>query len=183
MERYYSLLEWLPPAHAACMLESMTGVNVGWVGVVRLCEEGQCPGYALRRPRGGPAVYRQVPQNEVRRTNNLLFKPDDIKALAAKMNGSPERPSTADVEALRRQLEAVRAELDRAKRQMSEPSSKSRNAYLRTIAALGHALIGGSTGQPHTDENAILGALADKGIPAPVAPGTLAGYLKQAGEI
>lgn len=183
MERYYSLLEWLPPAHAACMLESMTGVDVGWIGVVKLCEEGHFPGYALRRPRGGTAVYRQVPQKEVHRTNNLLFKPDDIKALAAKMNGEPERPSTADVEALRRQLEAVRAELDKATRQMSEPPAKSRNAYLRTIAALGYALIDGSAGKPNTDANAILAALGKKGIEPPIKSAALADYLTLAKDI
>lgn len=69
------------------------------------------------------------------------------------------------------------------KKLADEPSSKSRNAYLRTIAALGYALIGGSTGKPHSDESAIMAALATKGIEVPLAAGTLAEYLKQAKEI
>lgn len=69
------------------------------------------------------------------------------------------------------------------KRRAAEPSSKSRNAYLRTIAALGYALIDGGTGKPNTDANAILAELDRKGIPSPLASGTLADYLKQAEEI
>lgn len=98
----------------------------------------------------------------------LEFKPADIEALAAKMNGEPALPRTTEAA---------------TKQQADEPSSKSRNAYLRTIAALGYALIDGSSGQPHTDPGAILAALAAKGIEAPIKPEALAGYLKQAEKI
>lgn len=63
---------------------------------------------------------------------------------------------------------------------VDEPSTKSRNAYLRTIAALGYALIDGGTGKPHSDANAILAALAGKGVEEPVRAETLANYLKAA---
>lgn len=105
-------------------------------------------------PRGGPEP-------------TPLFKPADLEALAAKMNGEPAPPRTAEAE---------------VKQQAAEPSPKSRNAYLRTIAALGYALIGGGSGQPHPDADAILVALGAKGIAAPVGPKTLADYLKQAAD-
>lgn len=38
-----------------------------------------------------------------------IFRPADIEALAAKMNGAPEQPGAAEVEDLRRQLEQERA--------------------------------------------------------------------------
>ncbi|MDT4860505.1 hypothetical protein FQZ97_950740 [compost metagenome] len=63
---------------------------------------------------------------------------------------------------------------------LDEPTPKSRNSYLRTIAALGYALIDGPTGKPHTDSDAILTALAAKGVEGPLKSETLAGYLKQA---
>jgi hypothetical protein len=86
----------------------------------------------------------------------------------------------AEAEALRQELAELSAERDEAKQQADEPSPKSRNAYLRTIAALGYALIDGSTGQPHPDADAILAALAAKAITAPLQSGSLASYLKQA---
>ncbi|MDL0438691.1 hypothetical protein [Stutzerimonas frequens] len=77
-----------------------------------------------------------------------------------------------------------------AKAEVSQPiteerpaSPKSRNTYLRTIAALGYALIGGSTGQPHVDAAAMLAALARKSVVAPLEPKTLAEYLKKAAAI
>jgi len=95
------------------------------------------------------------------------------------------RAEQAEVEAaeLRRQLEQERAARLAAEQRADEPTSKSRNAYLRTIAALGYALIDGSTGKPNTDANAVLAELGRKSIPSPLAPGTLADYLKQAEEI
>ena len=98
----------------------------------------------------GPAKFKETGRviescqwrlDEYDESRPVIFKPMDIEVLAAKMNGASERPSTADVEALRRQLEAVRAELDETRQQAAEPSPKSRNAYLRTIAALGHGLM------------------------------------------
>lgn len=121
-----------------------------------------------------------------------VFKNADIRELAARMNCVPEQPSAAEVEALRRQLEQERAARQAAEKRaeqadqavveamlLDEPSPKGRNSYLRTIAALGYALIDGSTGQPYTDAGAMLAALAAKGIEAPLRSGTLAEYLKQ----
>lgn len=93
-----------------------------------------------------------------------------------------------DVADLARSLERVMKHLkptkdDQAKQQAGEPSPKSRNAYLRTIAALGHALVGGSTDQPHVDADKILAALAKRGIEAPIKSAALAGYLKLAEDI
>lgn len=111
--------------------------------------------------------------DEAEACNEFYFKPSDIEALAFRMNGAAGRSGEAEV--LSQELEQ-----ERAARQVAEPSPKSRNAYLRTIAALGYALIGGSSGQPHPDANAMLAALAAKGIEAPIKSDALAGYLKQA---
>lgn len=62
----------------------------------------------------------------------------------------------------------------------SEPSTKSKNAYLKTINALSKALINGLTGKPNTDAEAVLAALATKQVEEPVSKKTLAIYLEQA---
>lgn len=117
--------------------------------------------------------------DEIERTTHAKITIEAWQALQAERDALKARVEKAEA-LYRERWSKLEAE---AKRQYAEPSSKSRNAYLRTIAALGYALIGGSTGRPHTDEGAILAALTDKNIEAPVAPGTLAEYLKQAEEI
>ena len=64
-----------------------------------------------------------------------------------------------------------------------EPSPKSRNAYLKTIEALSCALIGGLTGKPNTDAEALLAVLALKKIVPPVGKKALAQYLKEANDL
>jgi hypothetical protein len=140
MERYYSLLEWLSPAHAASMLKSMTGIDLNWNDVVTLCKEGHCPGYALRRPRGKPAVYQQVPPKEINLAANLLLKPEDIKIVAAKINGMSKQSSAAEVETLRRQLEQ-----ERTARQASEQRAEQAEAEVAELRLQMAAV--GTTGQ------------------------------------
>lgn len=65
----------------------------------------------------------------------------------------------------------------------SEPATKSKNSYLKTIAALSDALIDGLTGRPNTDAEAVLASLSGKGVAAPITPKTLANYLKEASEL
>ena len=60
-----------------------------------------------------------------------------------------------------------------------EPSTKSKNAYLKTIGALSEALIDGLTGKPNTDAEVILASLASKKVEEPVSKKTLAAYLDQ----
>ena len=74
----------------------------------------------------------------------------------------------------------AKAEMSKPITKEQAPSPKSRNAYLRTIAAIGHALIGGGSGQPHKDAETMLAALAEAGVEAPIKSDALAGYLKQA---
>jgi hypothetical protein len=64
----------------------------------------------------------------------------------------------------------------------SKPSTKTVNSYLKIIAALTDALIGGRTGTPNTDAEALLAALSAKNVTAPVEKKTLAKYLKEASE-
>jgi len=59
-------------------------------------------------------------------------------------------------------------------------STKSKNAYLKTIQALSDALIDGLTGSNNKDANAILASLDIKGIDRPVGDKTLAKYLEEA---
>lgn len=114
--------------------------------------------------------------DEVERTTHAKITVEAWQALQADRDALKARVEKAEA-LYRDKWSKLEAE---AKQQADEPSPKSRNAYLRTIAALGHALIGGSSGQPHPDANAILAALAAKGIEAPIKPDALAGYLKQA---
>jgi len=120
-------------------------------------------------------------QNEERR--GRLAAEESVKEERQGRLAAEEK--ACDFADLARSLEQVMKHLkpakdDQAKQQAGEPSPKSRNAYLRTIAALGYALIDGSTGQPHADANAILAAMAARGIEAPIKSDALAGYLKQA---
>lgn len=64
-----------------------------------------------------------------------------------------------------------------------EPSSKSRNSYLRTIDALANALIKGRTGKPHLDAQATLNAMQAAAIDSPIDERTLANYLKEADKL
>lgn len=64
-----------------------------------------------------------------------------------------------------------------------KPATKSVNYQLKTIAALSDALIGGLTDKKHKDAEAILVALAEKGIESPVGSRALAKYLGQAKEL
>lgn len=84
---------------------------------------------------------------------------------------------------LKRDNEKLRQELEQYKLQEAEPGAKSRNAYLRTIAAMGSALAGKPTGKHHTDAEAILSVLASKGIDEPVGKAALSDYLKEAYKI
>lgn len=68
-------------------------------------------------------------------------------------------------------------------RHSTAPAPKSRNSYVRTIAALGQALLKKPLAQPHKDAGAILAALAAEGIEPPVKEDALANYLKAAGEV
>tara|TARA_R110001592_G_scaffold11568_1_gene56909 strand:+ start:1457 stop:2113 length:657 start_codon:yes stop_codon:yes gene_type:complete len=61
-------------------------------------------------------------------------------------------------------------------------STKSKNAYLRTISALSMALISGSSGKPHTDAEAALTAIDSAKIERPVSTRQLTKYLKEAGD-
>ena len=64
-----------------------------------------------------------------------------------------------------------------------EPAAKTKNAYLKTISSLSAALIGGLTGKPNTDAEAVLAALAEKAVEAPIGEKALANYLKDAGDL
>jgi hypothetical protein len=61
--------------------------------------------------------------------------------------------------------------------------SKTENSYLRLINALSDALVGGLTGQPNKDADAILAALAAGSAEAPITQKTLAKYLKKSSEL
>ena len=61
-------------------------------------------------------------------------------------------------------------------------STKTKNAYLKTINALAMTLISGSSGKPHSDAEAVLSLLDQAGIDHPVSKRKLAEYLKEAGE-
>ncbi|MEX1670343.1 hypothetical protein AB4876_15595 [Zhongshania guokunii] len=61
-------------------------------------------------------------------------------------------------------------------------STKTKNAYLKTISALSMALISGSTGKPFTDAEVVLSLLDKAGIEHPVSRRKLAEYLKEAGD-
>ena len=61
-------------------------------------------------------------------------------------------------------------------------STKTKNAYLKTINALAMTLISGSSGKPHSDAEAVLSLLDQAGIEHPVSKKKLADYLKEAGE-
>jgi hypothetical protein len=61
-------------------------------------------------------------------------------------------------------------------------STKTKNAYLKTINALAMTLISGSSGKPHSDAEAVLSLLDQAGIKHPVCKKKLADYLKEAGE-
>ncbi|MDV7210134.1 hypothetical protein [Azotobacter beijerinckii] len=117
--------------------------------------------------------------DEIERTTHAKITVEAWQALQAERDALKARLEKAEA-LYRDKWSKLEAE---AKQQAVEPSSKSRNAYLRTIAALGDALIGGGTGQPHTDADAILAALAAKGIAPTLESGTLARYLKQAKDI
>lgn len=106
--------------------------------------------------------HKSVIELEPPRPVEAIFRPSDIEALARLIK---EKPATT------------------TPKLNNEPNAKTRNAYLRTIAALGEALVGGFTGQPHKDADAILAALAAKGIKDPIKKDALANYLKQAEEI
>lgn len=83
-----------------------------------------------------------------------VIDPADLDTLAEKLNDTP-----AD----------------------QEPTPKAKNSYLRTIDALATALIRGSSGQPHSDANAVEAELASIGVSAlPVKPKRLAKYLEEA---
>lgn len=154
---------------------------------------------------------KSVPLGEQVNKTRLTVRHTDLKAWMAKhypdqtppfLFDEIERTTHARItveawQALQAEREALRTRVEKAealyrdkwskleveaKRQADEPSPKSRNAYLRTIAALGYALIGGGSGQPHPDADAILVALGAKGIAEPVGPKTLADYLKQAAD-
>lgn len=114
--------------------------------------------------------------DEIERTTHAKITVEAWQALQAERDALKARVEKAEA-LYRDKWSKLEAE---AKRQADEPSPKSRNAYLRTIAALGYALIDGTTGQPHTDANAILTALGAKGIEAPIKSAALAGYLEQA---
>jgi hypothetical protein len=65
----------------------------------------------------------------------------------------------------------------------TEPTTKTKNTYLKTIAALSEGLISGLTGKPSTDAEAVLVALARKNVEAPITSRALANYLKEAREL
>lgn len=127
--------------------------------------------------------------DEIERTTHAAITVEALQALQAERDALKARLAKAEDwwelegKGLKAERDDLRAKLEQAETPAAlagEPSPKSRNAYLRTIAALGHALIDGGTGQPHTDAGAILAALAQKGVEAPLQSVTLAGYLKQA---
>lgn len=188
---YLDCSEWAGEIPASACEEQTDAKRVIGAGICTIDHPGRAyedevffvTGPAKIKETGRVIEVCQWRLDEYDESRPVIFKPTDIEALAAKMNGASERPSTPDVEVLRRQLEAVRAELAETKQKMSEPTPKSRNAYLRTIAALGHALIGGGTGKPNTDANAILAALDKKGIEPPIKSAALADYLTLAKDI
>ncbi len=114
--------------------------------------------------------------DEIERTTHAKITVEAWQALQAERDALKARVEKAEA-LYRDKWSKLEAE---AKKQADEPSPQSRNADLRTITALGYALIDGSTGQPHADANAILAAMAARGIEAPIKSDALAGYLKQA---
>lgn len=116
--------------------------------------------------------------DEIERTTHAKITVEAWQALQAERDALKARVEKAEA-LYRDKWSKLEAE---AKKQADEPSPKSRNAYLRTITALGYALIDGSTDQPHVDADRMLTALGRKGIAAPVEAKTLAGYLKQAAD-
>lgn len=62
-------------------------------------------------------------------------------------------------------------------------SGKTKNTYLKTIAALSNALIDGLSGKHNPDADAVLAALAAKGVEAPLKQRALSDYLKEAQQL
>lgn len=124
--------------------------------------------------------------DEVERSTHAAITVEAFQALQAERDALKSRIEKAErwYQEVGRTLESENAQLAAKVAQAGqEISSKSKNAYLRTIAALGHALIGGTTGKPHSDAAAILAALAPKGIEAPIGSDALANYLREAGSV
>ena len=73
----------------------------------------------------------------------------------------------------------------KGRKRKSEPAPKSKNSYLKTIQALSFALINGSSGEHHSDANAVLAAVANiENIPPmPSGKDALANYLKEAKDL
>ncbi|MOA25469.1 hypothetical protein D3C78_1461940 [compost metagenome] len=117
--------------------------------------------------------------DEIERTTHAKITVEAWQALQAERDALKARVERAE-ELYRDRWSKLEAA---AKQQADEPSPKSRNAYLRTIAALGYAMINGSTGKPNTDANAILAELDKKGIEPPIKSAALADYLKLAEDI
>jgi len=62
-------------------------------------------------------------------------------------------------------------------------SSKTKNAYLKTIYALSEALVEGLTGAKNKDAGAVIAALSAKGIDPPIGEKALGNYLDEAKEL
>lgn len=91
-------------------------------------------------------------------------------------------------ESMDEQIVIPKEERDRFEREHSgakekELTTKTKNAYLKTINALSRALIDGLTGVAAKDANALLTALDLKGIEHPVTAKTLASYLQESNEL
>lgn len=80
-----------------------------------------------------------------------LFKPADIEALAAKMNGVPEQPSTAEVEDLRQQLEQEHAARQAAEQRANRAEAEA--AGLRKRLGNGKAVYEGGRQESEAMKN------------------------------
>ena len=73
-----------------------------------------------------------------------LFKPADIEALAAKMDGEIEQPSASEVEDLRQLLEQERAARKAAEQRAEQAETGAKPSHMLAIAALLELLLDGS---------------------------------------
>lgn len=196
MEGLYRVFQWLDYEQAKDFLTRLTGVPIDTDAMYQLIEEGGLPTWCDMTFQCGindaePEEYFYPPERYVKVTcyqHGVIYftnEEGEQVVVASDEGSSPPwetavwRFKPADIEALAAQIIDLKAPKE-SPALTNEPSPKSRNAYLRTIAALGYALIGGSTGKPHTDAVAILAALASEGVEEPLGSEALASYLKQA---
>lgn len=154
--------------------------------------------YQYQQLTGGPeveltyldGVFLQSPVNKLvicqlqehYKDNEFCESPPDPENYFASCNYYPAGGLPSDAQLVVR-IEVLRELEESWGAKEKDLSTKRKNSYLKTIAALSEALIGGMTGKPNTDAEAVLAALASKSVEAPIKNKALANYLKEAGEL